>query len=120
MMKRIDLSLVIACYNEEALLRESIARITSVLNDSVFSYELIFVDDKSSDGTREIIEVGGIAGLYPILRAHDYRWQGGCRDGSTGVSGRYYKSSSFHFESGVFLVGPFNFGNSVSGYGNRV
>jgi len=56
MMKRIDLSLVIACYNEEALLRESIARITSVLNDSVFSYELIFVDDKSSDGTREIIE----------------------------------------------------------------
>jgi len=50
-----DLSLIIACYNEKKLLRESVTRITSVLNDSVFSYELIFVDDKSSDGTREII-----------------------------------------------------------------
>lgn len=52
---RYDLSLVIACYNEEELLRKSVARITSVLNDSVFSYELIFVDDKSRDGTVEII-----------------------------------------------------------------
>ena len=56
MMKRIDLSLILACYNEEKLLRESVARITSVLDDSVFSYELIFVDDKSQDKTREIIE----------------------------------------------------------------
>ncbi|MDP1721668.1 MAG: glycosyltransferase family 2 protein [Candidatus Gottesmanbacteria bacterium] len=54
-MKYIDLSLIIACYNEENLLRESVTRITSELDDSVFSYELIFVDDKSTDGTREII-----------------------------------------------------------------
>ncbi|MEK9143919.1 MAG: glycosyltransferase [Patescibacteria group bacterium] len=54
-MKNPDVSLIIACYNEENLLRESVARITSVLNDSVFSYELIFVDDKGSDGTREVI-----------------------------------------------------------------
>ncbi|MBI5621070.1 glycosyltransferase family 2 protein [Candidatus Gottesmanbacteria bacterium] len=54
-MKRIDFSLIISCYNEEALLRQSVERITSVLDDSVFSYELIFVDDKSSDRTREII-----------------------------------------------------------------
>ncbi len=51
-----DFSLIIACYNEEKLLRESIARIISVLNDSVFSYELIFVDDKSKDTTSAIIE----------------------------------------------------------------
>lgn len=50
-----DLSLVVACYNEEQLLDESVARITMALNDSVFSYELIFVDDKSADRTREII-----------------------------------------------------------------
>lgn len=54
-MNTCDVSLVIACLNEEQLLDESVSRITSVLNDSVFSYELIFVDDKSSDGTREII-----------------------------------------------------------------
>lgn len=54
-MKRIDISLILACYNEEQLLSKSVARITSVLDDSVFPYELIFVDDKSRDGTREII-----------------------------------------------------------------
>ncbi len=48
-------SLIIACYNEEPHLRQSVASVMSVLGDSVFSYELIFVDDKSSDGTREII-----------------------------------------------------------------
>lgn len=50
-----DLSLIVACYNEEQLLSESVARITSALDDSVFSYEIIFVDDKSRDGTRKII-----------------------------------------------------------------
>lgn len=50
-----DISIIVACYNEEYLLEESIRFITSVLNDSVFSYELIFVDDKSSDRTRDII-----------------------------------------------------------------
>ena len=54
-MKHVDLSLVIACYNEQALLRKSVDAIMSVLNDSGFSYEFIFVDDKSCDGTREII-----------------------------------------------------------------
>ncbi len=54
-MKNPDISLIIACYNEEALLRQSVERIMSVLGDSVFSYELIFVDDKSHDQTREII-----------------------------------------------------------------
>lgn len=55
-MKNPDISLIIACYNEEKLLRESVARITSVLDDSVFSYELIFVDDNGSDGTAGIIK----------------------------------------------------------------
>lgn len=52
---RYDCSLVIACYNEEKILRESVTSILSVLDDSPFSYELIFVDDKSVDRTSEII-----------------------------------------------------------------
>lgn len=56
-VKHVDLSLIVACYNEEKLLNESVARVTSALDDSVFSYELIFVDDKSQDHTKEIIEV---------------------------------------------------------------
>lgn len=64
-MKKPDISLIIACYNEENLLRESVSRITSVLNDSVFSYELIFVDDKGSDGT---------AGIIKALVRKNLRW----------------------------------------------
>src|SRR3989344_723588 len=52
---RYDLSLVIACYNEEGFLRESVGKIASVLDDSVFSYELIFIDDNSLDHTKEIV-----------------------------------------------------------------
>lgn len=55
MRKRIDLSLVLACYNEAPLLIASVERIVSMLNISRLTYELIFVDDKSSDGTPMII-----------------------------------------------------------------
>ncbi len=54
-MKKPDLSLIIACYHEEKFLRESVHTIVSTLDNSVFSYELIFVDDKSKDKTPEII-----------------------------------------------------------------
>lgn len=55
-MKQIDVSVVIACFNEEELLRDSVVKLMSVLDDSKFSYEFIFVDDKSGDGTKKIIE----------------------------------------------------------------
>jgi glycosyltransferase involved in cell wall biosynthesis len=54
-MKPIDVSVIIACYNEGDDLGKSIAYVTSVLDDSRFSYEFIFVDDGSTDRTREII-----------------------------------------------------------------
>ncbi|MEK7141655.1 MAG: glycosyltransferase family 2 protein [Patescibacteria group bacterium] len=54
-MKQFDLSLIIACYNEEPHLRKSIDAVMTVLRGSVFSYEVIVVDDKSEDKTRGII-----------------------------------------------------------------
>lgn len=54
-MKQLDVSIVIACYNEESVLVKSIDTLIAVLDDCVYRYELILVDDKSSDRTREII-----------------------------------------------------------------
>lgn len=51
----VDLSLVIACYNEEGHLEESVREIQAVLEGSRWSFELIFIDDCSRDRTREII-----------------------------------------------------------------
>ena len=48
-------SVVLACYNERDVLEESVYKIRDVLDNSKYSYELIFVDDSSSDGTPEII-----------------------------------------------------------------
>lgn len=50
-----DLSVVLACYNEEGLLRESFAEIRDTLDEWRRPYEIVFVDDVSRDRTREII-----------------------------------------------------------------
>lgn len=55
-MKTIDLSLVIACYNEEKLLEKSIKEIEFVLNNSNLTYDIILIDDKSEDKTTELIK----------------------------------------------------------------
>jgi dolichyl-phosphate beta-glucosyltransferase len=52
----IDVSVVIACYNEEPLLEESVKKIMAVMDATRWKYEMIFVDDCSRDNTRQIIE----------------------------------------------------------------
>ncbi len=48
--------MVVACYNEEPHLEESVDEIVRTLDATHYSYEVIFIDDLSSDGTRRIIE----------------------------------------------------------------
>ncbi|HUS71392.1 MAG TPA: glycosyltransferase [Anaerolineae bacterium] len=52
----VDLSLVLACYNEELVIEGSVADILQVLDDTRYSYEFIFVDDCSKDRTRDLID----------------------------------------------------------------
>jgi glycosyltransferase involved in cell wall biosynthesis len=61
-----DLSLVLACYNEESVIEDSVAAILEVLDDTRYSYELIFVDDCSKDRTRDLID--GLIERYPDKR----------------------------------------------------
>jgi len=51
----IDLSVVIACYNEAGHIRQSLPMLERVLIASGERYELIVIDDCSSDGTQEIL-----------------------------------------------------------------
>jgi glycosyltransferase involved in cell wall biosynthesis len=51
-----DLSIIIACYNEEAILEESIRELEAAMNRTTYKYELIFIDDCSQDNTRELIK----------------------------------------------------------------
>jgi dolichyl-phosphate beta-glucosyltransferase len=50
------LSVVVPCYNEEQRLPRTIEQIESYLAGHGISYELILVDDGSSDGTRRVMD----------------------------------------------------------------
>lgn len=67
MKKRIDLSLVLTCYNEESIFEESVDRIIKTLRKSRLSFEIIFVDDKSSDRTAQL--VAAVCQEYSFCRA---------------------------------------------------
>ncbi len=49
-------SIVIPAYNEEGAIKEGVQGVLDVMRDSGFEYELIVVDDGSTDGTPEILE----------------------------------------------------------------
>lgn len=50
-----DISVVIPLYNEAESLPELAAWIERVMKEHDFSYEVIFVDDGSTDGSWEVI-----------------------------------------------------------------
>jgi glycosyltransferase involved in cell wall biosynthesis len=61
-----DCSVVIPVYNEEECLEGLTAQLHEVLAGLDRQYEIIFVDDGSTDGTRR--KLGELAGKYPCLR----------------------------------------------------
>ena len=56
MNKHFDISVVVPLYNEDESLPELYAWITRVMNENSFSYEVIFVNDGSTDKSWEVIE----------------------------------------------------------------
>ena len=50
-----DVSIIIPCFNEEGHILDSIKEIYTVMNGSHYTFEIIFVDDFSTDKTREKI-----------------------------------------------------------------
>jgi len=55
-MRQLDLTLVLACYNEEPHIEDSVGQIIEVLDPLPWSYEIVFVDDCSRDRSRELID----------------------------------------------------------------
>jgi len=64
--EEIDISVVVPVFNEEENLPILIPRLADVLNHLGDAYEMIFVDDGSSDGSRRILRE--MASKYPSLR----------------------------------------------------
>jgi glycosyltransferase involved in cell wall biosynthesis len=60
------LSLVLACYNEAEHLEASFGEIRDTLEQARFPFEILFVDDASRDGTREIL--ASLTAAHPAMR----------------------------------------------------
>ncbi|MDO8428039.1 MAG: glycosyltransferase [Candidatus Diapherotrites archaeon] len=56
MEKIIDLSLILPCYNEESIFKDSMQTITQLLNKTKYNYEIILIDDQSKDNTPNLIK----------------------------------------------------------------
>lgn len=56
MSNTIDISIIVPLYNEEQVFEQLIQRLTSVINSTTFSCEVILVNDGSSDKTADLIE----------------------------------------------------------------
>ncbi len=56
MHHKYDLSLILACYNEAETFTPSVKEIISVLDKTDWTYQIIFVDDKSTDNTVQLIK----------------------------------------------------------------
>jgi len=63
---KLDLSLVLPCYNESSHIDKNISKIADTLKKSKFSYEIILIDDKSKDNTMEHIR--NISKKYSNIR----------------------------------------------------
>ena len=66
MSKRLDISVVVPLYNEEESLGELAAWIDRVAGENSLSYEIIMIDDGSSDGSWA--EVERLKAIYPAIK----------------------------------------------------
>lgn len=55
-MAKVDASIILPCYNEGPTLEKSVAKIVNVCESLKKRWEIIFVEDKSVDGTRKTVE----------------------------------------------------------------
>ena len=61
-----DISVIVPLYNEEESLPELEAWIRRVMDENHFSYEVIMVDDGSTDNSWEVVEE--LHGLNPFIK----------------------------------------------------
>ncbi|WP_370892637.1 glycosyltransferase family 2 protein [Janibacter sp. GXQ6167] len=70
-----DVTIVLPCYNEGEHVMLEIERISRVMDASEFSYELLCIDDASTDNTLEVLRAAAVD--YPKIRILAFRRNGG-------------------------------------------
>jgi glycosyltransferase involved in cell wall biosynthesis len=79
----LDVTIILPVYNEAEHLREEVNRIRAAMDASEYSYEIIVVDDGSTDGSGEL--AANIGGLR-VLRFGQNRGSGSARKAGTAAA----------------------------------
>jgi polyisoprenyl-phosphate glycosyltransferase len=86
----LDVTIVLPCYNEQEHVLSEVDRICTAMDGTEFSYELLVIDDKSTDNTLAVLREA--LPKYPAMRLMPFRRNGGSgtarRIGSTEAYGR--------------------------------
>lgn len=87
---QLDVTVVLPCYNEEHHVVAELERITAAMDASPFSYELLVIDDKSTDNTLAVLRAA--QPRFPRMRLMPFQRNGGSgtarRIGTTEAHGR--------------------------------
>jgi len=71
----LDVTIVLPCYNEQTHVVAEIDRITKAMDASEFTYELLVIDDKSTDNTLAVLREA--EANYPHMRLMAFQRNGG-------------------------------------------
>ncbi|CAN5272293.1 S-layer glycoprotein N-glycosyltransferase AglJ [soil metagenome] len=86
----VDVTVILPCYNERDHVMREVDRITATMEASEYSYELLVIDDKSTDDTLAILQQA--LPSYPNMRLMPFRTNGGSgtarRIGTAEATGR--------------------------------
>lgn len=87
---QVDVTVVLPCYNEQDHVLDELDRISKALDNSSLSYELLVIDDKSTDGTLAVLQ--DALPRFPHMRLMPFRRNGGSgtarRIGTAEAAGR--------------------------------
>jgi glycosyltransferase involved in cell wall biosynthesis len=72
---QLDVTVVLPCYNEQHHVVAELERITAAMDASPFSYELLVIDDKSTDDTLAVLRQA--QERFPRMRLMPFRRNGG-------------------------------------------
>jgi len=71
----LDVTIVLPCYNEQEHVLAEVDRICKAMDATEFSYELLVIDDKSTDNTLAVLKEA--LPTYPAMRLMPFRRNGG-------------------------------------------
>ena len=72
-MKTPDISVVVCTFNRAAMLREALASLYDLATDERFTYEVLVVDNASTDPTADVIAAAAAEARCPLRGVHESR-----------------------------------------------